>query len=526
MVVQHNLQAMNSNRMLGITTKTVASSTEKLSSGYRINRAADDAAGLSISEKMRKQMRGLSQASANAEDGISAVQTAEGALAEVTDMLQRMNELVVQAANGTNSTTDRGYIQDEIDQLVSEIDRVAETSKFNEMYLLKGDTAVNAKKTYVQSYATTYTKYSGVNGLTIAYNYVGSDAVIVTSASVTAGSNGTSGIANSITTGEDITQYLQTGVAKTTQQTTANINTTSYSVFKMATLKTDLGTLTSSTVNGISSTQDIYVLDKSNNQVIKISKGNDLTEYLKNVNVTSDGSINYAEMEDGYSYLQWEQTPTAKNVKADLSESMLYDAEGNKVSGTALRDYFDEVGRYTGGLFTEDSAAASKKVDSATTNAFYNVASYVNMSTQEVAADLKFSLQVGADSARTNKITATIKSMSAAGLGITALKSTQAGIIDTTGDKATDAIDIIADALQTVSTQRSSLGAIQNRLEHTIKNLDNIVENTTAAESAIRDTDMAEEMVTYSNANILSQAGQSMLAQANQANQGVLSLLG
>ncbi|MCI7791986.1 MAG: flagellar hook protein, partial [Lachnospiraceae bacterium] len=135
MVVQHNLMAMNSNRMLGITTKTVAGSTEKLSSGYKINRAADDAAGLSISEKMRKQIRGLSQASANAEDGISSVQTAEGALQEVTDMLQRMNELVVQAANGTNSTTDRGYIQDEIDQLVTEIDRVSETTKFNETYL-------------------------------------------------------------------------------------------------------------------------------------------------------------------------------------------------------------------------------------------------------------------------------------------------------------------------------------------------------------------------------------------------------
>ncbi len=139
MVVQHNLQAMNANRMLGITSSGTSKSTEKLSSGYRINRAADDAAGLAISEKMRKQIRGLDQASENAEDGISCVQTAEGALAEVQDMLQRMNELTVQAANGTNSITDRQYIQDEIDQLVTEIDRVAETTKFNELYLLKGD---------------------------------------------------------------------------------------------------------------------------------------------------------------------------------------------------------------------------------------------------------------------------------------------------------------------------------------------------------------------------------------------------
>ena len=144
MVVQHNLQAMNSNRMLGITQGTLSGSTEKLSSGYKINRAADNAAGLSISEKMRKQIRGLTQASTNAEDGISAVQTAEGALQEVTDMLQRMNELAVQAANGTNSVTDRNYIQDEIDQLVTEIDRVAETTKFNETYY-----SGNYKSTYL-----------------------------------------------------------------------------------------------------------------------------------------------------------------------------------------------------------------------------------------------------------------------------------------------------------------------------------------------------------------------------------------
>lgn len=141
MVVQHNLTAMNSNRMLNITVKSQAKATEKLSSGYKINRAADDAAGLSISEKMRKQIRGLSQASSNAQDGIPCVQTAEGALNEVQDMLQRMNELAVKASNGTNSSDDREYIQNEIDQLISEIDRVAETTKFNETYLLKGGDA-------------------------------------------------------------------------------------------------------------------------------------------------------------------------------------------------------------------------------------------------------------------------------------------------------------------------------------------------------------------------------------------------
>ena len=271
MVVQHNLTAMNSNRMLGLTTKTQAKSTEKLSSGYKINRAADDAAGLAISEKMRRQVRGLTQASANAQDGISAVQTAEGALNEVHDMLQRMNELAVKSANGTNQNEDKNYIQAEVANLITEIDRVAATTTFNEKALLDG-------------------------------------------------------------------------------------------------------------------------------------------------------------------------------------------------------------------TFTD--------VD----------------------------LQVGAESSTDNQIKLTIASMDASGLGIDAVDVGSSGV-------AKDAIDTIKTAVKTLNNQRSNLGAIQNRLEHTINNLDNVVENTQSAESQIRDTDMATEMVKYSNNNILAQAGQAMLAQSNQANQGVLSLL-
>ena len=162
MVVQHNMQAMNANRMLGITTGQQAKSTEKLSSGYKINRAADNAAGLAISEKMRKQIRGLDQASANAQDGISAVQTAEGALNEVQDMLQRMNELAVQSANGTNSVSDRKSIQDEIDQLTTEIDRVSETTKFNEAYLLKGDNEEPKKYSFAYGLATIQNQVASV----------------------------------------------------------------------------------------------------------------------------------------------------------------------------------------------------------------------------------------------------------------------------------------------------------------------------------------------------------------------------
>ena len=275
MVVQHNLTAMNSNRMLGLTTKTQGKSTEKLSSGYKINRAADDAAGLAISEKMRKQIRGLTQASLNAQDGISAVQTAEGALNEVHDMLQRMNELAIKSANGTNQTEDQSYIQSEVDALIKEIDRVATTTTFNERNLL-------------------------------------------------------------------------------------------------------------------------------------------------------DGS-------------------------------------------------------WSGGI----------------------------------------DLQVGAEGATSNAISVSIKAMSAAGISVNSLSST--GVASQSAAKSS--ISTIKAAMTVISKQRSDLGAIQNRLEHTINNLDNVVENTTAAESAIRDTDMATEMVKYSNNQILAQAGQAMLAQSNQSNQGVLSLL-
>ena len=271
MVVQHNLRAMNSNRMLGLTSATQSKSTEKLSSGYKINRAADDAAGLAISEQMRRQVRGLTQASANAQDGISMVQTAEGALNEVHDMLQRMNELAVKSANGSNQSEDRAYIQKEVDALTSEIDRVAQTTTFNEKNLLN----------------------------------------------------------------------------------------------------------------------------------------------------------------------------TAQTID----------------------------------------------------------------------------LQVGAEGDANNKISVKIGAMNATGLSVN-------GLSVTTSDTAKSAITKVKDAIKTLNEQRADLGAQQNRLEHTIKNLDNVVENTTSSESSIRDTDMASEMVKYSNNNILAQAGQAMLAQANQSNQGVLSLLG
>ena len=527
MVVQHNLQAMNSNRMLGITTKTVAGSTEKLSSGYRINRAADDAAGLSISEKMRKQIRGLSQASSNAEDGISSVQTAEGALAEVTDMLQRMNELAVQAANGTNSTTDRGYIQDEIDQLVTEIDRVAETTKFNETYLLKGDESVATKKTYTANYATTYTKNLGTNSANnkVVYkvDYKGeSNLYIVNTSSIQKGGISSPVSADVIQKGDDVTKYLDTAKKTNNGKISATAGdfkyAADYTVFKNASLPaaTDFDYADGKLIDK-GSDADAYILDTDTNSIIKVTKGESLANYV-DIELKADGTVDSIAMKNRYRLVK---EATNQNTGAQigtgatagsantavvgtvvgttsadyqLNESMkkLYDADGQEVSGIALNKYFDENGKYTGGLYADSQA--TKTITSDGKGGTENIGDYI---TKNYAA-----------------------------LGINKLKSTEVGIVDESGDNATDAIDVIADALQKVSTQRSALGAVQNRLEHTIKNLDNIVENTQSAESAIRDTDMATEMVKYSNANILSQAGQSMLAQANQANQGVLSLLG
>ncbi len=351
MVVKHNITAMNSNRMLNVTPSAQAKSTEKLSSGYKINRAADDAAGLSISEKMRRQMRGLSQASANAEDGISCVQTAEGALNEVEDMLQRMNELAVKGENGTLTTTDRSAIQSEVAQLMSEVDRVQSTTTFNEMNLLDG---------------------SFIKGIQV---------------------------------GAEAGQHIDISIA--------------------------------------------------NMSMRGLAAGIDTKLYT---------AVTYNNLVEGT------KTYTSTTYKNNGAGSMV-----GSVDKTTTTTTFSTYGA------AKDAPYNKKKMDSTIADSVIDV--------------------------------------------MTGLKAGDASTVATTQDfNSLNAF--VKGALSIVSQQRSDLGAIQNRLEHTINNLDNIVENTTAAESAIRDTDIATEMVQYSNNNILQQAGTSMLSQANQSNQLALSLLG
>ena len=502
MIVKHNLQAMNSNRMLGLNSATLAKSTEKLSSGYKINRAADDAAGLSISEKMRKQIRGLTQASLNAQDGISAVQTAEGALTEVHDMLQRMNELAVKASNGTNSEDDRNYIQDEINQLITEIDRVAETTKFNETYLLKGNGSTVGEE------VTPTFKINGALA-TLAATPVAAVAEQYTTGALTAGT----------TAGNDsvyTVEYMdKNGNVKTKDiafKTGASAADTATSFINAANGDADLGTLfnVGGSNTGITFTARTAGADQG--RVLGVT-----------VKTQGDGDAIAAHA-----------TNSRTATGADAYHTYDLDAANNVLGAGGSITIGDKT--YTYGATAHISNrvyttfADLQKMAEADGYVISGDKDQAVFRTASSALDL--SLHVGADSTDENQISLQIDAMDATSLGLKTGsmeidgESVKTLLVNGSDDaNARTAIDTISAAIQKVSTQRSALGAVQNRLEHTINNLDNVVENTTSAEAQIRDTDMATEMVKYSNNQILAQAGQAMLAQANQANQGVLSLL-
>ena len=598
MVVQHNMQAMNANRMLGITTRSQSKATEKLSSGYKINRAADDAAGLSISEKMRKQIRGLDQASTNAQDGISAVQTAEGALTEVHAMLQRMNELAVQAANGTNAESDRQSIQDEIEQLTTEIDRVAETTKFNEAYLLKG----NGKETTINIKAKDAGIAGELTGIGTGLATFKMDA-LDNGEQITIGSKG-------YTIGTSIEEVVANIPEATADNTRVTINGTEYHVVADGATdpankyytKAELQSMISdgdkvvigsesyvAMIDGTGVKEDEALAGLKADYKVTISGGSlGSKEYTvttaslsaadgdtviidgKEYTVTStvaDGNISATDANaNGGKFSAIQKNSTGAILTTTGLVAGLVD-DGYKVSvndGTATVSFVDGAGKEyatvtIGETILNNDMVGDNDASVITANKAYELIAKELEAAGSIGADagkeasikktdddklfdvgedgkvtfeikegevetkqgLQFTLHVGADADENNKIALTIDAMDSTSLGISGLN-----LVDNTGAKATYAIDSIADAVAKVSSQRSALGAIQNRLEHTIANLDNVVENTTSAESQIRDTDMAEEMVNYSKNNILAQAGQAMLAQANTSTQGVLSLLG
>ncbi len=391
MVVQHNLTAMNSNRQLGITTSSQSKSSEKLSSGYRINRAADDAAGLKISEKMRSQVRGLNRASTNAQDGISLIQTAEGALNEAHSILQRMNELAVQGANDTNQDIDRDAINDELTALTAELDRISETTQFNKQELLDG--TFTDKKLHVGANAN--------QSISISIDKMDAKSLGLRDISYTKGTE------------------------------TVKYNDIAY-----------LGVeYKYNTTISAASNKSIFLDDVRSYGVTQFKS--------EMVHMDSTGKYGLSDGTTTYSTM----------ASANASGASVL---GDMYAGTAS-DAWDDL-------------LSNSKVTGTTVGGFGSV--------------------INADTPKVDDY-----------------------------DLANATLNAVQNAINRVSTQRSALGALQNRLEHTVANLDNVAENTQSAESRIRDTDMASEMVEYSKNNILAQAGQSMLAQANQSTQGVLSLL-
>ena len=418
MIINHNMNAMNANRNMGINNNATAKSMEKLSSGLRINRAGDDAAGLAISEKMRGQIRGLDQASRNSEDGISLIQTAEGALNETHSILQRMRELSVQSANDTNVQVDREAIQEEMSALTKEIDRIAGNTEFNTQNLLDGSFKGKFQ--------------IGANS--------GQDMDI----SIDAMDANSLGLSGGIT------------LVKDAKADTKKLSEGTYTVGK----------------------DNVSIYDKKGNQVGTINGTN--IENMAGEAVASIGEK--VTVAKGATIEIKDEKMTINNAKTDDKL-----ASGNyKISGTnVLRD-----GELVGTL---DKAPG--------------------------ASPTKITLTDG------KEVTL------ADGLGLVGNKMednetfTIHGVDASTQDKASASIKTVNDAIEKVSKQRAQLGAIQNRLEHTTASLDNTSENLQSAESRVRDVDMAKEMMTFSKNNILQQAAQSMLAQANQQPQGVLSLL-
>ena len=537
MVVQHNLTAMNTNRQLGMTTTSLAKSTEKLSSGYRINRAADDAAGLAISEKMRSQIRGLNKASVNASDGISMIQTAEGALAESHSILQRMRELCVQAANGTETDSDRGNIQDEIEQLQEELDRIAEDTEFNTMKLLDG--SMSASSSGVTGSGPKYGTYSTALKAFITSDVGGVQVSLSTSAAI----GGESAIWDA--TGKKLTlnlahnqTYTQAEIDDLIRLAKQEDSTATGTPAKVE-VKLNFGSLTAfkaldadktniTTVGIKATSQNVALTNTSNNNFvgatgIKISAN----RYGVDNNITikicfSKNGVEGCTLTTPASYTTDGQLTSAGVYTLNLSTGKIYSEEDIEAilaeAGLSMDVEFsgpnpDEPNYlFLTGMCTVDVPLTGGQ-GLGDTDAYLAQAKY-----GVTAGGKGVILQIGANQGQTMSFS--IDNMDANALGVNSSNvnvSTQQG--------ATDSLGKIDEAIQKVSKQRSLLGAVQNRLEHTISNIDNTAENLQAAESNIRDTDMASEMVTMSKYNILQQAGQSMLAQANQSTQGVLSLL-
>jgi len=537
MVVQHNMSAMNANRNLGVTTGMQAKSSEKLSSGYKINRAADDAAGLSISEKMRSQIRGLNKASDNAQDGISLIQTAEGALNESHSILQRMRELSVQASNGTETDDDREAVQNEISQLQEELTRISETTEFNTMKLLDGSQSGSTSST--GSGPKFGVVDATLDGALVTSNVKGIKVATAASATTKAGQETAIWAAdgktltlnlskNKVYTQDEIDDLIANAKQEDSTATgaPAEVKVSLKNGIFNADADTTAGTATVGGVKAVS--DDGTVTGFVGADTISFTANKYGTEFNNTVfKFAFDKAAGKEEVETNTAIeISGTNTVTEGQYTIHLAAGKEYTAEDlEDILKTAGFDFDVKLSGNTpdepNTLFATSGASSVSDItmgDTAgaglgSTDAMWGQAGY-----DSVSSGAGITLQIGANEGQTMSFS--IDDMSARALGVDGNKvdlSTQSG-----AQKATTTIDA---AIKKVSAQRGKMGAIQNRLEHTISNLDTAAENTQTAESRIRDTDMAEEMVEYSKNNILAQAGQSMLAQANQSTQGVLSLL-
>ena len=537
MVVQHNMSAMNANRNLGVTTGMQAKSSEKLSSGYKINRAADDAAGLSISEKMRSQIRGLNKASDNAQDGISLIQTAEGALNESHSILQRMRELSVQASNGTETDDDREAVQNEISQLQEELTRISETTEFNTMKLLDGSQSGSTSSTgsgpkfgVVDATLDGALVTSNVKGIKVATaasttTKAGQETAIWANDGKTLTLNLSK---NKVYTQDEIDDLIANAKQEDSSATgaPAEVKVSLKNGIFNADEDTTTGTATVGGVKAVS--DDGTVTGFVGADTISFTANKYGTEFNDTVfKFAFDKAAGKEEVETNTAIeISGTNTVTEGQYTIHLAAGKEYTAEDlEDILKTAGFDFDVKLSGNTpdepNTLFATSGTSSVSDItmnDTAgaglgSTDAMWGQAGY-----DSVSSGAGITLQIGANEGQTMSFS--IDDMSARALGVDGNKvdlSTQSG-----AQKATTTIDA---AIKKVSAQRGKMGAIQNRLEHTISNLDTAAENTQTAESRIRDTDMAEEMVEYSKNNILAQAGQSMLAQANQSTQGVLSLL-
>lgn len=557
MVVQHNLNAINANNKMNINVSGTKKATEKLSSGYQINRAGDNAAGLAISEKMRSQIRGLSQATKNANDGISLIQTAEGGLNETHSILQRMRELAVQSANGTyQDDTDREAIQLEVDALKSEIDRIASSTEYNGMKLLDG--SLGGTTTGTTDFGARYgvlisanTVVDGVNnklkenlsleGATLTSSVNGVTVTLADTASGVGGEN-----AQWDAAGTTLTINLKAGQSYSQSQINDLIKNATMAKANAA------GTPQASTPADVELKLKSGVFTFQKAETFKTSAGvratsddTDLVKYLINGTDQNDGyadtikftSNNYGEdtrklkiATDVAAGKEWVATTTANNEGTGIKdgEFTLHLATGVEYTEEDIQNLLKQAGLdYTVTLTDsktpdgDKSFYAQKVVAEADATAIEigKTTAGAGLGSDKLTGTGKgLTFQIGANGVEDQRVTLSVGDMSSTSIGV-------GGADVSTQDAANKAIDMVDAAVKTVSMQRAGLGALQNRLEYTVNNLTTTNENLTAAESQIRDTDMATEMINYTKNNILQQASQAMLAQANQQPQAILQLL-